>query len=85
MQTIGNYIFGNNRRKKLIFHNPFGENLQYATSVQLASFCGKTIGILIEVFLHTPFQCTGHTHHNVVCLYKLEKSISIKGSIQRSP
>ena len=71
MHTIGNHIFGNNRRTKLIFHNPFGENLVHIStllSVLLASFCdnGKTIGILIEVFLHTPFQCIGHAHHNVV-------------------
>ena len=88
MHTFGNHIFGNNRRRKLILHNPFGENLHISTllSVLLASFCdnGKTIGILIEVFLHTLFQCTDHVHHNVVRLYKLEKSISIR-SIQRSP
>ena len=71
MHTFENHIFGNNRRRKLIFHNPFGENLVHIStllSVLLASFSddGKTIGILIEVFLHTLFQCTGHAHHNVV-------------------
>ena len=56
MHTFGNHNFGNNWRRKLIFHNPFGENLVHIStllSVLLASFCddGKTIGILIEVLI----------------------------------
>ena len=82
MHTIDNHILGNNRRSKVNFQNPRGEDLVHTStllSVPLRSLCdnGNNPGFWSEVFLHTSFQPSGHAHHNIVRLHKFEDCISI--------
>ena len=55
------------------FLNPCGEDLVHTSMLLLGllrSLCDNEKNP--EVFLHTSFQRSGHTHHNIVCLHKLE-------------
>ena len=80
MHTIDDHILGNNRRSKVNFQNPRGEDFVHTStlpSVPLRSLCdnGNNPGFWSEVFLHTLLQPSGHAHHNIVQLHKFEDCV----------